>query len=99
MQRFPTTGTRPGTGTKLFFSLTIKITRPVSELVENTTFSKWDQVDDTDLVVGLGVEKVGNHCPIVSRGLTHIIVKIRLYVLSKQLVLTIQMWKIPNVLC
>ena len=36
-------------------------TRPVSELVKNTMFSKWDQVDETDMVVGLGAEKVGNH--------------------------------------
>ena len=41
-------------------------TRPVSELVKNTMFSKWDQVDEKDLVVGLGVEKVGNppHVPL-----------------------------------
>ena len=68
-QRFPTAGTlvpAPGlegviTGTKLFFSLTIKRTRPVSELVKNITFSKRDQVDETDFVVGLVVKKVGNH--------------------------------------
>ena len=60
-QRFQTAGTHPGTRTKLFFSLTIKRTRPVSEVVKKHNFSKRDQVDETDLVVGLGVEKVGNH--------------------------------------
>ena len=49
------------TGTKLFFSWTIKRTRPVSKLVKKHKFSKQDQVVETDLVVGLRVEKVGNH--------------------------------------
>ena len=43
------------TGTKLFFSLAIKTTRPFSEVDKNTLFSKQHKVDESYLVVGLGV--------------------------------------------